>query len=203
MFSRLASPPVARAAARSWAGRPRALSGPGAASEDGLPPLSGPSPYVGVVFSVVGIDRPGLVSEVSAIIAAAGGNVTRSSRAARAARIRRARAIPREATRRRSFTLGPIFSMAVLADLGADVRATTTAKIQAAVPCHAVSAHPADEDVAAPAFAANLKISCADGVGLIAKVTEFVASSGLSLAKLETASEGDRAASPEARDAER
>ena len=122
----------------------------------------------GVVFSVVGKDRPGLVSEVSAIIASAGGNVTKSS----------------------SFALGPVFSMAVLADLGADVLAKTTAKIQATVPCHAVSAHPADEDVAAPAFAANLAITCADGVGLIATVTEYVAKSGLSLAKLETASEG-------------
>ena len=139
---------------------------------------------------MVGIDRPGIVSEVSAIISAAGGNVTRSSRAARAASRSRRISRRRAAASRRSFALGPVFSMAVLADLGADVRATTTAKIQAAVPCHAVSAHPADEDVGAPAFAAKLEVSCADGVGLIAKVTDYIARAGLSLAKLETKSEG-------------
>ena len=66
-------------------------------------PLTGPlsiraAPFSSVVFSVVGPDRPGLVSDVSHVIAEAGGNVTTSS----------------------SFALGPIFSMAVLADVGAD-----------------------------------------------------------------------------------
>ena len=40
------------------------------------------------------------------------------------------------------------------------------------------------------AFAAALDVSCADGVGLIARVTEFVAEEGLSLSKLETKTEG-------------
>jgi len=125
-------------------------------------------PSIGVVFSVVGPDRPGLVSDVSHVIAEAGGNVTTSS----------------------SFALGPIFSMAVLADVGADARASTTAAIQAAVPNHAVSAHPADEAVPHAAFSAEVEVSCADGVGLIAKVTDYIAGAGLSISKLETKSEG-------------
>ena len=46
------------------------------------------------------------------------------------------------------------------------------------MPGHSVSAHEAEECVEAPAFAAALDVSCADGVGLIARVTEFVARRG-------------------------
>ena len=63
-------------------------------------------------------------------------------------------------------------------------------QVQSAVPGHSVSAHEAEECVEAPAFAAALDVSCADGVGLIARVTEFVAEEGLSLSKLETKTEG-------------
>ena len=73
---------------------------------------------------------------------------------------------------------------------GADQHAALTSAVQSAVPGHSVSAHEAEECVEAPAFAAALDVSCADGVGLIARVTEFVANEGLSLSKLETKTEG-------------
>ena len=92
--------------------------------------------------------------------------------------------------RARRFSIGPVFSMAMLVEAGADQHAALTSAVQSAVPGHSVSAHEAEECVEAPAFAAALDVSCADGVGLIARVTEFVANEGLSLSKLETKTEG-------------
>ena len=125
-------------------------------------------PLSQLVVSVVGPDRGGLVSSVTRAIAAHDGNVVESS----------------------SFSIGPVFSMAMLVEAGADQHAALTSAVQSAVPGHSVSAHEAEECVEAPAFAAALDVSCADGVGLIARVTEFVAEEGLSLSKLETKTEG-------------
>ena len=125
-------------------------------------------PLSQLVVSVVGPDRGGLVSSVTRAIAQHDGNVVESS----------------------SFSIGPVFSMAMLVEAGADQHAALTSAVQSAVPGHSVSAHEAEECVEAPAFAAALDVSCADGVGLIARVTEFVANEGLSLSKLETKTEG-------------
>ena len=133
-----------------------------------LASLTARRPLSQLVVSVVGPDRGGLVSSVTRAIAAHDGNVVESS----------------------SFSIGPVFSMAMLVEAGADQHAALTSAVQSAVPGHSVSAHEAEECVEAPAFAAALDVSCADGVGLIARVTEFVAEEGLSLSKLETKTEG-------------
>jgi glycine cleavage system regulatory protein len=80
--------------------------------------------------------------------------------------------------------------MALLVEAGASQHMALMQAVQAAVPGHAVSSHEAEGAVDAPAFAAALDVSCADGVGLIARVTEYVHESGLSLSKLETKTEG-------------
>lgn len=121
-----------------------------------------------VVVSVTGPDRTGLVSDVTQIVSAFGGNVTESH----------------------SFNIGPVYSMALMVDVGADQNSELTAAIQAAVPSYVVSTHDASAAVAEPKFSAAVEISCADGVGLISKVTEFIAESGLSLSTLSTKSEG-------------
>jgi glycine cleavage system transcriptional repressor len=133
-----------------------------------LASLTARRPLSQLVVSVVGPDRGGLVSSVTRAIAQHDGNVVESS----------------------SFSIGPVFSMAMLVEAGADQHAALTSAVQSAVPGHSVSAHEAEECVEAPAFAAALDVSCADGVGLIARVTEFVAEEGLSLSKLETKTEG-------------
>ncbi|KAH8057792.1 hypothetical protein JL722_6330 [Aureococcus anophagefferens] len=127
------------------------------------------APMSSLVLSIVGPDRTGLVSEVTQIVAGRGGNVTESH----------------------SFNIGPVYSMAMMVDVGADQHSELVAAVTAAVPSYAVSAHDGSADVeAASSFAAAVEVSCADGVGLIAKVTEFIAESGLSLSKLSTKSEG-------------
>lgn len=125
-------------------------------------------PLSQLVVSVVGPDKGGLVTSVTKAIAAHEGNVVESS----------------------SFSIGPVFSMALLVEAGASQHMALTQAVQAAVPGHAVSAHEAEDAVDAPAFAAALDVSCADCVGLIARVTEYVHESGLSLSKLETKTEG-------------
>ena len=127
------------------------------------------APMSSLVLSIVGPDRTGLVSEVTQIVAGRGGNVTESH----------------------SFNIGPVYSMAMMVDVGADQHSELVAAVTAAVPSYAVSAHDGSADVeASSSFAAAVEVSCADGVGLIAKVTEFIAESGLSLSKLSTKSEG-------------
>jgi len=116
----------------------------------------------------VGPDRVGVVNDVTRVVATKGGNVLESN----------------------SFSIGSVFSMSLLVDVGADQHTILAAAVQDAVPQFAVTAHENEVADTAPAFAAALEVSCADGVGLIAEVTEFVAESGLSLSKLETKSEG-------------
>ena len=82
-------------------------------------------PLSQLVVSVVGPDRGGLVSSVTRAIAAHDGNVVESS----------------------SFSIGPVFSMAMLVEAGADQHAALTSAVQSAVPGHSVSAHEAEECV--------------------------------------------------------
>mmetsp|Transcript_7642 Transcript_7642/g.22646 ORF Transcript_7642/g.22646 Transcript_7642/m.22646 type:complete len:200 (+) Transcript_7642:160-759(+) len=129
---------------------------------------SSTSPLSTMVLSVTGADAKGIVATVTDTIAKAGGNVVESN----------------------SLALGPVFSMALMVDVGHDQHTQLADAVQRALPLYAVSGHDASASAAEPAFAATLDVTCADGPGLIAQVTEFVNESGLSLAKLETKSEG-------------
>ena len=77
------------------------------------------APMSSLVLSIVGPDRTGLVSEVTQIVAGRGGNVTESH----------------------SFNIGPVYSMAMMVDVGADQHSELVAAVTAAVPSYAISAH--------------------------------------------------------------
>mmetsp|Transcript_20766 Transcript_20766/g.65339 ORF Transcript_20766/g.65339 Transcript_20766/m.65339 type:complete len:201 (+) Transcript_20766:120-722(+) len=138
-----------------------------AAAAAARPALRQARPMSQLVVSVVGPDRVGVVNDVTRTVASSGGNVLESN----------------------SFSIGSVFSMSLLIDVGHDQHTILASAVQDAVPQFAVTAHENEAGDAAPAFAAALEVTCADGVGLIAEVTEFVANSGLSLSKLETKSE--------------
>eukprot|EP01083_Nonionella_stella_P018886 52529_1 len=123
------------------------------------------------VINALGIDRPGIVSDVTKVVTDAGGNVGES----------------------RAIRLGGHFSMIVLVSVPVAGRDTLMTSLGAVKDMTMTALQTSDPQAVKispkAAYIGNLKLSGADNPGIVHKVTSLISSHGISIDELRTSQE--------------